>query len=66
MYIRKTNSGHEIKWEPENIELGKQAMSEVLNVPIEEIDKEKFVLVTNEQARQIQKRYQELTEQIDE
>lgn len=60
MYKRMAGP-YELKWNVKN-ELGKQAMSEVLHISQAEINEDNYILVTSEQARLIQQRYQKLTE----
>ncbi len=53
----------EVKWNPEHVNLAKQAMSEVLNVPLSVIDENQFIEVDRVTSSHINKRYAELVEE---
>lgn len=61
MYLRKEDD-LEIKWNPEDLNLAKQAISEVLKKDITLIDEEKYIGVSDEIATQINIKYSELEE----
>ncbi|WP_135851308.1 hypothetical protein [Halorussus salinus] len=69
MYKRKSNSGHEIEWEPENEEAAAKALAEVegTGVASEPEAKERTPDLgdDHELAQRVQERYQKRVEQAD-
>ncbi|NEU57111.1 hypothetical protein [Halorussus sp. MSC15.2] len=67
MYKRKSNSGHEIEWEPEDDAIAAQALAEVeeTGVVAKSQAEEDAVDIgdDHELAQQVQERYQQLLEQ---
>lgn len=62
---KRLSGRHEIKWNVKD-EYGKIAMSDILGIPIEDINEDDFIEVSSEQAQQIQERYRELKGPLEE
>lgn len=53
----------EIKWNPEHVDLAKQSISEVLNIPKSGVVENEFIEVDRETSNEINSRYSELVEE---
>ncbi len=62
---KRLSGRHEIKWNVKD-EYGKIAIRDILGILIEDINEGDFIEVSSEQAQQIQERYRELIESLEE